>query len=274
MKKSCKHLLASAFLLLATPALTHADTLSDIKARGVLTVGVKNDYPPYGYMDNNGNTVGFEISLARYIAAQLLGSPDKIKLVPVNASNRMQFLNSGQIDMIMATLGITPERQGQIAFSDAYVSAAGPSIMARKSVKFDQWGQLKGQKVCGVQGSYFNKAVTQNYGLQLVNFAALPEAYRALQDNRCVAMVFDDMSLQNKLKDAAWSDYKIAVKPYEFTPMAAGLRKGDDSFLAAVNQAIVKAEAEDKLIGWEKEFAMPPSPYIAQQAVAARSATK
>ncbi len=274
MKNHRMRLLATSMLLLAAPAITHADTLSDIKARGVLTVGVKNDYPPYGYMDNNGNTVGFEISLARYIANQVLGSPDKIKLVPVNASNRMQFLNSGQIDMIMATLGITPERQGQIDFSNAYVSAAGPSILARKEVKFSQWEQLKGQKVCGVQGSYFNKAVTQNYGLQLVNFAALPEAYRALQDNRCVAMVFDDMSLQNKLKESGWSDYKIAVKPYEFTPMAAGLRKGDDSFRKAVNQAIVKAEGEDKMISWEKEFAMPASPYIAQQAVAARGATK
>ena len=87
-------------------------------------------------------------------------------------------------------------------------------------------------------------------------------------------MVFDDMSLQNKRKEPGWSDYKIAVKPYEFTPMAAGLRKGDDSFRKAVNQAIVKAEGEDKMISWEKEFAMPASPYIAQQAVAARGATK
>jgi len=274
MKNHRMRLLAAAMLMLAAPAITHADALADIKARGFLTVGVKNDYPPYGFMDNNGHTVGFEISLARYIATQLLGSPDKIKLVPVNASNRMQFLNSGQIDMIMATLGITPERQGQIDFSNAYVSAAGPSILARNAVKFNQWAQLKGQKVCGVQGSYFNKAVTQNYGLQLVNFAALPEAYRALQDNRCVAMVFDDMSLQKKLKEPGWSHYKIAVAPYEFTPMAAGWRKGEDSFRESVNQAIVKAEGEDKLIGWEKAFDMPPSPYIAQQAIAARAATK
>lgn len=274
MKNHRMRILAASMLLLAAPVITHADTLSDIKARGVLTVGVKNDYPPYGYMDSNGNTVGFEISLARYIANELLGSPDKIKLVPVNASNRMQFLNSGQIDIIMATLGVTPERAKQIDFTDEYVSAAGPSILARKEVKFTQWEQLKGQKVCGIQGSYFNKTVTEKYGLQLVNFTALPEAYRALQDNRCVAMVFDDMSLQNKLKDPAWSDYKIAVKPYEYLPMAGGLRKGEDAFRAAVDKAIVKAEGEDKLIGWEKEFDMPPSPYIAKRAEAARAAAK
>ena len=91
-------------LLIMAPVITHADTLSDIKSRGVLTVGIKNDYPPYGFMNAEGKTVGFEVDLARSIAANLLGSPDKIKLVPVNASNRIQFLQSGQIDLIMATL--------------------------------------------------------------------------------------------------------------------------------------------------------------------------
>lgn len=274
MKQHRKHLLAACLLLLTAPAITHADTLSDIKSRGVLTVGVKNDYPPYGYMNDEGKTVGFEISLARSIAADLLGSPDKIKLVPVNASNRIQFLNAGQIDLIMATLGVTPERAKEIDFTEQYVSAAGPSILARKEVKFSQWEQLKGQKICGIQGAYFNKTVTQKYGMQLVNFTALPEAYRALQDNRCVAMVFDDMTLQNKIKEPGWTDYKIVVKPYEFLPMAGGVRKGDSAFLAAVNKAIVKTEGENKLIGWEKEFNMPASDYIVKRAEAARAAAQ
>lgn len=272
MKSHRIRLLAAAITVLAAPAITHADTLADVKARGVLTVGVKNDYPPYGYMDNNGQTVGFEISLARYIAGELLGSPDKIKLVPVNASNRMQFLNAGQIDLVMATLGVTPERAKEIDFSKQYVSAAGPSVLAPKAAKFDQWEQLKGQKLCGIQGAYFNKTVTERFGLQLVNFTALPEAYRALQDHRCIAMVFDDITLQNKLKEPGWDSYKIAVKPYEFTPMAAGLRKGDTSFADAINKAITKAEAENKLIDWEKQFNMPASDYIAKQAELARSA--
>ncbi len=163
-------------LLIMAPVITHADTLSDIKSRGVLTVGIKNDYPPYGFMNAEGKTVGFEVDLARSIAANLLGSPDKIKLVPVNASNRIQFLQSGQIDLIMATLGVTPERAKEIDFTVEYVSAAGPSVMARKEAKFNQWEQLKGQKICGIQGSYYNKTLTQKYGIQLVNFTALPEA--------------------------------------------------------------------------------------------------
>jgi polar amino acid transport system substrate-binding protein len=269
--KTNRALMALSLLIMA-PVITHADTLSDIKSRGVLTVGIKNDYPPYGFMNAEGKTVGFEVDLARSIAANLLGSPDKIKLVPVNASNRIQFLQSGQIDLIMATLGVTPERAKEIDFTVEYVSAAGPSVMARKEAKFNQWEQLKGQKICGIQGSYYNKTLTQKYGIQLVNFTALPEAYRALQDNRCVAMVFDDMTLQNKLGEPGWSDYKIAIKPYEFLPMAGGLRKGDEAFKNAVNAAIVKTEGENKLVEWQSTYHMPPSDYITKRAEAARAA--
>ncbi len=264
----------AASILVLAPMLAHADTLSDIKSRGVLTVGVKNDYPPYGFMNAQGKTDGFEIQLARSIADQLLGSPDKIKLVPVNASNRIQFLQTGQIDLIMATLGVTPERAKEIDFTVPYVSAAGASVIARKEAKFTQWDQLAGQNVCGIQGSYYNKLLTEKYKINLVNFTALPEAYRALQDNRCVAMAFDDMTLRNKLEQPDWKGYKIAIQPYEFLPMAGGVRKGDDAFLKAVNAAIVKTEGENKLIAWEKQFDMPASDYIAKRAEAARAAAK
>lgn len=262
----------TATLVAGLNASVLADTLDDIQERGVLTVGVKNDYPPYGYLDQNGEIVGFEVELAHYIADELLGSPDKIELVPVVAANWIEFLNAGRIDLIMATLGVTEDRAKVIDFTEEYVSAAGPSILAREEARFDQWEQLDGQRVCGIQGSYYNRKVTTEFGMELVNFTALPEAYRALKDNRCVAMVFDDMTLRQKLKEPGWENYKIAVEPYEFLPMAGGVRQDDDAFLEAVNTAIVKAEGENKLIEWEEKYGMPPSDYLVERAEAARSA--
>ncbi|PMR76531.1 transporter substrate-binding domain-containing protein [Billgrantia endophytica] len=261
----------TATLLLGFAAQAQSDTLADIRERDVLSVGIKNDYPPYGYLDENNEIVGFEIELVRYIANELLGSPDKVELIPVVASNRIELLNSGRIDLIMATLGVTEERAQVIDFTEHYVSAAGASVLARQEARFDQWEQLEGQNVCGIQGAYYNRTLTDHYGIRLVNFTALPEAYRALQDNRCVAMVFDDMTLRQKLGEPGWEGYKIAVEPYEYLPMAGGVRKGDEAFLDAVNAAIVKAEGEDRLIDWEGEYDMPPSDHIAARAEAARA---
>jgi polar amino acid transport system substrate-binding protein len=246
-----------------------AGTLEDIKARGKLVVGVKNDYPPYGYLDGKGEVVGFEVSLAKYVAKELLGSEDKIELVPVVAANRIEFLTAGRIDAIFATLGVTADRAKVIDFTTEYVNAAGPAVLMAKETPISKWEELKGKPVCGIQGSYYNKKMTEEFGINLVAFKTQPEVYRALKDNRCIGFVFDDMALEQKLKEADWSNYKIAVQPYEFQPMAGGLRKGDSAFREAVDKAIGKAEAEGKLIGWETEFDMPHSVYIAERAKAA-----
>ncbi|WP_336742156.1 transporter substrate-binding domain-containing protein [Aureimonas altamirensis] len=261
---------AISMAVLTTPSL--ADTLADIKSRGTLSVGIKNDYPPYGFLNENGEIVGFEVELAKYVANELLGSPDKIELVPVVASNRIEFLNSGRIDVIFATLGVTDERKKVIDYTVEYVNSPGPSVFARKEAKFTEWEQLRGQSLCGIQGSYFNRHLTDAYGIQLVNFTSQPEAYRALMDNRCVGFVFDDMTLRQALKQSEWADYKIAVETYEYLPIAGGLRKNDAAFSEAVNAAIVKAEGEGKLIEWESEFDMPQSDYLVERAEAARAA--
>jgi polar amino acid transport system substrate-binding protein len=258
---------ALASVLAANTAM--ADTLEDVIKRDTLIVGVKNDYPPYGYLNDAGETVGFEVDLAKYVARELLGAADKIELVPVVAANRIQFLEAGRVDVIFATLGVTAQRDEVIDFTVHYVNAAGPSVLMPKAAKVNSWDQLKGQPVCGIQGSYYNKKMTEEFGINLVNFKNQPDAYRALKDNRCIGFVFDDMTLQKKLEDAEWADYKIAVTPYEYLPMAGGLREGDAAFAEAVNKAIVKAEGEGKLIEWETKYGMPHSDYIADRAKAA-----
>lgn len=256
-------------LLTAGSAL--AGTLDDVKARGKLIVGVKNDYAPYGYLNDKGEIIGFEVELAKYVAKELLGSADKIELVPVVAANRIEFLTAGRIDVIFATLGVTPERDKVIDFTTAYVSSAGPAVMMAKEATTSKWEELKGKQVCGIQGSYYNKKMTEDFGINLVAFKTQPEAMRALRDNRCIGFVFDQMTLDLKVQEADWSGYKVAVPTYEYLPMAGGIREGDKAFQEAVDKAITKAEAEGKMIEWETEFHIPHAEYIAERAKAAKA---
>src|SRR5258706_15492312 len=96
-------------ILLGTlaPGLAGADAIQDIKAKGVLVVGTKADYRPFGFLDPSGMIVGFEPDLAADLAKRL---GVKLELVPVVASNRMQFLQQGKMDMVIATMSGTPER--------------------------------------------------------------------------------------------------------------------------------------------------------------------
>src|SRR5215203_5211344 len=98
---------ALAALGIAAPALAQ-DTIAKVKQAGVTVVGVKQDYKPWGYLDPSGKIIGFEIDLANDVA-QRLGV--KAELVPVTAVTRREFLKNGRLDLVIATMGDTPERR-------------------------------------------------------------------------------------------------------------------------------------------------------------------
>ncbi len=259
---------AAAFLQIA-PA--QADTLADAKARGKLIIGVKTDYPPFGYLDSAGKNVGVEIELAHYVAEKLLGDPGKVEFVPVVAANRIQFLQAGRIDMILATLGVTAERAKVIDFAINYYYPGGGTLIAPVTSPVKSWETSRDQPICGIQGSYYNVDVTQRYGLNLVHFQSLPDAYKALQDHRCEGMVFDEVTLRLKLQDDGWKGaYAVVGEPYERSGQAIGVRKDDKALLDAVNKAVLQAEADGKLVAWEKQYNMPDDPWSNEQINAAK----
>src|SRR5258706_7070122 len=122
---------ASTLVLgMLVPGLAGADAMQDIKAKGTLVVGTKADYRPFGFLDPSGKIVGFELDLAADIAKRL---GVKLELVPVVAANRIQFLQQGKIDLMIATMSDTPERRKIVDIVDPDYYASGTNVMAKKS---------------------------------------------------------------------------------------------------------------------------------------------
>src|SRR6202795_3476470 len=115
-----------------------ADVLDDIKKKGVLVVGTKADYRPFGFLDPSGKIVGFEPDLAADVAKRL---GVKLELIPVVASNRIQFLQQGKIDIMIATMSDTPERPKIADIVDPSYYGSGTNIMAAKSPHVMSWEQ-------------------------------------------------------------------------------------------------------------------------------------
>ena len=91
------------------------------KERDVLIVGVKEDSKPFGFRSKTtGNIEGFDVDIARQIAKEILGEERKIKLVPVTPATRIESVTSGSVDMVIATMSITPQRQYLVDFSSPY----------------------------------------------------------------------------------------------------------------------------------------------------------
>jgi polar amino acid transport system substrate-binding protein len=249
---------------IAAPAAAQ-DTLAKIKQRGAVVVGVKNDYKPWGFVDPGGQIVGMEIDLANDVATRL---GVRLETVPVTAANRMEFLQQGRIDLIIATLGDTPQRRQAIGMIEPNYYAGGTNVLARKAAKLTAWPQLKGQKVCAAEGAYYNRRVAQLYGPELIVFPAVPEAFNALLGGSCVAFLFDSTLFESTLAagDAKWADYEMPLKTEDEQPWAVAVALPDlkgpwGDFMRAVS---VDWHKTGKLLALEKKWGIKQSPFLVE----------
>ncbi|KQR81777.1 ABC transporter substrate-binding protein [Burkholderia sp. Leaf177] len=270
-KRSCWVVVARFLLGFAWLSNTaYADELQMVKARGKLVVGIRNDYIPFGYLDSKGQEIGFEVDLAKFIAKDMFGSETAIEFVPVVASNRIELLNAGRIDVIFATLGKNPDRAKVIDFTDPYYMMAGMVLLAPKNTAIASWQDLKGRKVCGSQGNMYNRALQEKLGADTVLFTGTAQMYKAFEDNRCEAIAYDGPNLTLKVAEPGWKDKdKIALEAYDFVPIVGGVRKNEPAFLAALNASIKKAEAGGVLVNAEKVYKMGTSKFVTEQQVTA-----
>jgi polar amino acid transport system substrate-binding protein len=243
-----------------------ADELEMVKARGKIVVGIRNDYVPFGYLDSKGQLIGFEVDLAKFVAKDMFGSDTAIEFVPVVASNRIELLNAGRIDVIFATLGKNPDRAKVIDFTDPYYMMAGMVLLTPKTTTIAKWEDLKGRKVCGSQGNMYNRALQEKLGADTVLFTGTAQMYKAFEDNRCEAIAYDGPNLTLKVNENGWKDKdKIALDAYEYVPIVGGVRKNEPKFLAALNQSIKRAEAAGVLVNAEKTYNMGTSKFVTEQ---------
>jgi len=221
-KSAVKIVLMAAAMLGWLTGLARADALEDIKKKGTLVVGVKADYPPYGFRNPAGEIVGMEPDMAKEVADKL---GVKLQLEPVVASNRMQFLQQGKTDLMIATMSVNDERKKAVGVVEPYYYAGGVALLAAKSANIKTSADLKGKPVCAIQGSYYNNDIQSKMtGIDLVAFKGVPENEQALTNGQCVGFAYDDVLLIYKKKADAekWKDFEV-VKLTDITPLPWGL---------------------------------------------------
>lgn len=257
-------LLALTACLLALPASAQ-DSLEAVKKKGTIVIGVKNDYRPWGYLDPSGKIVGLEIDMAEEIGKKI---GVKVEMVPVTGANRIEFLNQGKIDIIVATMGDTPQRRQVIGMIEPNYYAGATNVLAKKDAGLKDWKDLGGKKVCAVQGAYYNRRVTELYKPDLVVFPAVPEASNALLNGACVAFLFDDTLFSSWLSegDPKWANYTMPFTSEDPQLWAIGVRQADLN--SPLGQLLKDLSVEWHKSGWllaaEKKWGIKESPYLVE----------
>lgn len=239
-----------------------ADRLGLIEQRGILIVGVKSDYPPFGMRDLSGRLVGFEPDLAADLAKRLgVG----LRLVAVSTTSRLQKLEEGVIDLVVATMGDTLERRQIATLIEPDYYASGATVLATPHIKLSDWQDLRGKKVCATQGSYFNRAMAQRFLLDLQVFNGTRDATMALRDGRCIGWLYDDTAIPNLLHDPGWEHYQTPLPSTMISPWAIAIAASEhDSRLErAISDAVADWHRSGWLIEKERQWGIKPSRFLA-----------
>ena len=235
-----------------------ADVLDTVKERGTLIVGVKADYKPYGFLDTSGAVIGIEPDLAKDVADKLGVA---VELVPVVSSNRMQFLEQGKIDLMIATMTDRPDRREVVLIPDPNYYSSGTNILALKSLAFNEWEDLRGKPVCGIQGAFYNKATSQNYGAEIVAFKGTAEAYSALKAGNCAAFVYDDSAIVAKTNDPGWADYEMPLETIDDAPWGLAVALGEENFGQLMSDMIVDWHKTGRILELETKWGVTNTPF-------------
>lgn len=226
---------------------TENDDFANVIKRDKLVVGVRDDAPPFGFKDEKGNLIGYDIDLAKIIAKDILGNENKVEFVPVTASNRIMKLSANEVDFLIATMSITNQRQQILDFSVPYY-VAGQAILVNSSSKATSLSDFEGKKLIIVFGSTSERNLRTNVPeVTVIGYKNYNDAYRALKQNKADGIVADDTILLNyALKDKS---VKLLPKRYSKEPYAVVFRKEKESerLLIRVNHIIGRLASKGQL---------------------------
>lgn len=247
----------SALVALLPGRPAHADALANIQKAGVIRVAIPNDFPPFGSLGPDLKLQGYDIDMAGLIAKEL---GVKAELVPVTSTNRIPFLTTGKVDVVISSLGKNAERAKVIDFSQAYAPFP-KSVYGPKDVSIKAPADLAGKTIGVTRGS------TEDLALSAL--APASATIKRYEDNNATAQSYligqvQLVTLGNIVANAVNERTKLRqldVKfPVEDTPCYVGVAKGEPALLDKVNVIITKLKTDGRLNDLSQRWIKMPLP--------------
>lgn len=210
-------------------------TLDEIKEDGTINIGVFSDKNPFGYVDENGDYQGYDVYFANRLAKDL---GVKVNFVSTEAANRIEYLQTGKVDVILANFTVTEERAQEVDFVLPYMNVALGVVSREDNVikSLDNWN--KDDSIIVISGTTAETYLTENYpDIPLQKFDSYATAKEAFQNGTSVAWANDNteviaFALQNK-------GYTVGISELgNKDTIAPAVTKGNDSLREWINSEI------------------------------------
>ncbi|WP_296991983.1 transporter substrate-binding domain-containing protein [Thalassospira sp. UBA1131] len=244
MKQFFKTAIAAVVMLAAPLGAASASALDSISEAGVLKVAVPQDFPPFGSVGTDMQPKGYDIDMAALIAEEL---GVKLELVPVTSSNRIPYLNTGKVDLVISSLGKNPDREKVIDFSDPYAPFYN-GVFGPADFSVEKAADLAGMSVGVTRGAIED--------LELTKIAPSDVDIKRYEDNNGTISAFlsgqVDLIATGNVTAAAIIERDPPRKPepkflIKNSPCYVGLNKDEPELMAKVNEIIAASIADGRL---------------------------
>lgn len=250
-------LLAGASLMAgAVFSAASAQTVEQIKSQGAVKIGMLVDFPPFGIMNESNQPDGYDADVAKLLAKEL-GVP--VTIVPVTGPNRIPYLLSGQVDILVASLGITPERAEKVAFSEPYAGIK-IAVYGLQDVDMSTPEKLSGKKIGVARASTQDVAVTKiaPKDATIQRFDDDASAVQALLSGQVEGLGVSNVVIA-QIEQAAPGRFNEKF-PLQQQVQGIALKPGSTELLAFVNTFLKKVKADGELGKIHEKWLQSPLP--------------
>ncbi len=221
-------------------------TMARLSEAGTIRVGTKFDQPLFGLKGLDGNPVGFDVEIAKIIAAKLGIAPDKITYTETPSRIREEVLQNNQVDVVVATYTINDARRERVSFAGPYYVAGQDLMVKSDNTAITGPEALRGAnaRVCSVTGSTPAKNIEQYVDpANIVLFDVYSKCADALRNGQVEAVTTDNVILLG-LIDSSQGAFKLVDKPFTQEPYGIGITKGDTQFCEFIDQTLKDSVAD------------------------------
>lgn len=237
------HLVLLVGSIFSTAAVHAQDALNTIVQSKKIRIAIPIDYPPYGFVGADMKPKGLDIDMANYVAAKL--GTTTVELIPVNSANRVPYLLSKKVDVIISTLGKTPEREKVVDFTHAY-SPFYQAVFAAKSTKVTSWSDLAGKTVSVTRGAMADTELEKVMpkGTIVKRFDDHVGTLSAFMSGQVQVVATSVTEGTGMIEKNPQIEYKLLLKD---SPNFMGVNKGEDALKNKLDQIVLDAKKNGDL---------------------------
>lgn len=234
---------AAPYQVATNVSLTGSPTFDKIKSAGRVTIGVKQDQPGLGFMDAaTGQYSGFDIEIAKWMAASLGYGPDKIDFKPIPSANRESAIQNGDVNFYVGTYSITDKRKQQVDFAGPYFITGQGLLVKKDNTTINSEKDLAGKNVCSATGSTPIQNIKANFPqTKTTEFDTYSQCVEALKNGQTDAVTTDQAILLGYAAQEP-DALKVVGQPFTTEKYGIGLPKGDTALRKFFNDTLTNGK--------------------------------